>query len=150
MTVQIGIIGAAEADPKLLAQAEEMGILLGKKGWILICGGLTGVMEAAARGAKARGGVTVGILPGQDRKSANPYIDIALPTNLGHARNAVIAQSADALVAIGGGWGTLSEMALARKMGKTVISLGSWKPAPDVETARTPREALEKIEKAIG
>ena len=92
---------------------------------MLVCGGLGGVMEAACRGARERGGITLGILPGLDRAAANPHVSVALPTGLGEARNALVVRAADALIAVGGGYGTLSEIALALKAGKRVIGLGT-------------------------
>jgi uncharacterized protein (TIGR00725 family) len=107
---------------------------------VVVCGGLGGVMEAACRGAKEGGGLTVGILPGTERAAANRFVDVAIPTGLGEARNALVVRAADALVAIGGGYGTLSEIALALKAGKRVVGLDSWDidgvvAAPDPEAA---------------
>jgi uncharacterized protein (TIGR00725 family) len=115
--------GAAEGD---LAAAEEAGAAIAGAGAILVCGGLGGVMEAACRGARSRGGLTVGLLPGTDRDQANGWVQLAIPTGLGEARNALVVRAADALIAIGGGWGTLSEIALARKAAKPVVGLGTW------------------------
>jgi uncharacterized protein (TIGR00725 family) len=98
-------------------------------------------MEAACRGAREAGGTTVGILPGADRGAANPFVDVAIPTGLGEARNALVVRSADALVAVGGGYGTLSEIALALKAGKPVVGLGSW-DIEGVEPAATPEQAV--------
>jgi len=106
--------------------------------------------EASAKGARKEGALTVGILPGPERSAANPYIDVALPTDMGHARNTIIARAADALIAVGGGFGTLSEIALARKMGKKVVSLSSWDVSPEVTVVGTPEEALAEIEKSVG
>jgi uncharacterized protein (TIGR00725 family) len=111
-----------------LIQAEEAGAAVAEAGAILVCGGLGGVMEAACRGARSRGGVTVGILPGGDRADANGWVTIALPTGLGEARNALVVRAADALVAIGGGWGTLSEVALALRAGLPVYGVCTWEP----------------------
>ena len=117
-----------------------MGRGLAARGAVVVCGGLGGVMEAACRGAKQAGGHTVGILPGSDRAAANPWVDVAVPTGLGEARNALVGRAADALVAIGGGYGTLSEVALALKAGKRVVGIGTWEidgvvPAPDAAAA---------------
>jgi uncharacterized protein (TIGR00725 family) len=103
-----------------------VGRLVAERGAVVVCGGLGGTMEAACRGAKQAGGTTVGILPGLDRSQANPFVDVALPTGLGEARNALVVRAADAVIAIGGGYGTLSEIALALKSGKRVIGLGTW------------------------
>jgi uncharacterized protein (TIGR00725 family) len=109
-----------------MAAAESVGRELAQRGVVVVCGGLGGAMEAACRGAKEAGGTTVGLLPGADRGHANPYVDVAVATGLGEARNALIARTADALVAVGGGYGTLSEIALALRAGKRVVGLGSW------------------------
>jgi uncharacterized protein (TIGR00725 family) len=107
---------------------------------VVVCGGLGGAMEAACRGASEAGGTTVGILPGSDRAAANRYVDVAIPTGLGEARNVLVVRAADALVAVGGGYGTLSEIALALKAGKRVVGLGSW-GIDGVEAAHTPGDA---------
>jgi len=109
-----------------LTAAEEVGRALGERGVALVCGGLGGVMEAACRGAKGAGGATIGILPGSDRAAANGFVDVAIPTGLGEARNALVVRAADAVVAVGGGYGTLSEIALALRAGKRVVGLGTW------------------------
>lgn len=111
---------------------------------MLVCGGLEGVMEAACRGAKEAGGTTIGILPGTDRGAANPFVDVAVPTGLGEARNALVVRAADALVAVGGGYGTLSEIALALKAGKPVVGLGTW-DVDGVEAADSPEAAVETV-----
>ena len=103
-----------------------MGRLLAEHGAVLVCGGLGGTMEAACRGAKQAGGTTVGLLPGESRSDANPFVDVAIPTDLGEARNALVVRAADAVVAVGGGYGTLSEIALALRAGKRVVGLGTW------------------------
>jgi uncharacterized protein (TIGR00725 family) len=97
-----------------------------ERGAVLVCGGLGGAMEAACRGAKAAGGTTLGVLPGVDRREANRYVDIAVPTGYGQGRNLVIVHACDALIAVGGGYGTLSEIALALRAGKPVVGVGSW------------------------
>jgi uncharacterized protein (TIGR00725 family) len=116
-------VGAGEGDSEV---AEAVGRELAARGAVVVCGGLGGVMEAACRGAKESGGVTVGILPGTDRAAANAFVDVAIPTGLGEARNALVVRAADALIAVGGGYGTLSEIALALKAGKRVVGLDSW------------------------
>lgn len=148
MTWYIGVIGGAECSPEEWQLAEEVGEEIARRGAILICGGRGGVMEAASRGARRAGGLVVGILPGRHRKEGNPYLTVALPTGLGDARNAVIACSADALIAVGGGYGTLSEIGLALKMGKPVVGLATWKiercgVAGEIKTAAGAREAVE-------
>lgn len=121
-----------------------MGRELGSRGAVLVCGGLGGVMEAACRGAKEAGGTTIGILPGSDRSAANAHVDFAIPTGLGEARNALVVRAADALVAVGGGYGTLSEIAFALKAGKRVVGLGSW-DIEGVEPAASPADAVEAV-----
>jgi len=120
----IAVVGAGSAAPDVLAQAEEAGAAIAGGGHVLVCGGTGGVMEAACRGAKSRLGTTVGLLPGLDREDANGWVDVAIPTGMGEMRNALIVRSADAVVAVGGGWGTLSEIAFARKTGKPVVGVG--------------------------
>lgn len=124
----IAVVGpdAASATEIECAAAEEVGAGVAVGGAILVCGGLGGVMEAACRGARSRLGFTVGFLPGLDREDANGWVSLAVPTGLGETRNALIVRSAAAVIAVGGGWGTLSEIALARRAGKPVIGLGTW------------------------
>ena len=110
----------------------------------MLCGGLGGVMEAAAEGAASAGGTVVGILPGADRAAANPYLTIAIATGLGEARNAVLTAAADAVIAIGTGWGTLSEIGLARKRGRPVIALASW-ALEGVPIASSAEEAVRAV-----
>lgn len=149
--IQIGVIGAGSCDMELRQTAEEVGSLIAKNGATLFCGGHGGVMEAAAKGARSEGGLTVGILPGDTRKTANPYIDIAVVTEMGHARNVIIARSADVLIAIGGEYGTLSEIAHSLKMGKTVVTLDSKWEIEGTIKATGPEDAvriaLDSIEK---
>jgi uncharacterized protein (TIGR00725 family) len=133
-------VGPGDASASELQAAEEVGAGLAAAGAVVVTGGLGGVMEAACRGAQEAGGTTVGILPGADRDDANPFVDIAIPTGMGEARNALVARAADALVAIGGGYGTLAEIALALKAGKRVVGIGTWEiagvvPAPDAAAA---------------
>jgi uncharacterized protein (TIGR00725 family) len=125
----IAIAGPGEAAPWELEAAEEAGAAVAEARCGLVCGGLGGVMEAACRGARSRGGITVGLLPGIDRDAANGWVVVALPTGLGEARNALVVRAADAVVAIGGSWGTLSEIALALKAGIPVVGLGTWELA---------------------
>jgi uncharacterized protein (TIGR00725 family) len=122
----IAVVGPGEADERELALAEAVGAEVAAAGAVLVCGGLGGVMEAACRGARSRAGTTVGLLPGLDRAAANGWVQIAIPTGLGEARNALVVRAADALVAVGGGWGTLSEIAFALKAGIPVVGIGSW------------------------
>jgi uncharacterized protein (TIGR00725 family) len=112
-----------------------------ERGAVVVCGGLGGTMEAACRGAKGGGGTTVGILPGGDRSAANAYVDFALPTGLGEARNALVVRAADVVIAVGGGYGTLSEIALALRIGKPVIGLETW-DVEGVQVASDPEAAV--------
>ena len=123
----ISIIGGASPTEKHLEMAETVGRLLGERGVILVCGGRGGIMEAACRGAQAVGGLTVGILPGEDAQAGNAYLTLALPTGLGHARNVLVVMAGEAVIAIGGGYGTLSELGIALKRGQLVIGLDTWK-----------------------
>lgn len=123
---QIAVIGSGSASAELAGLAEEVGRGLARAGAVLVCGGRTGVMEAASRGAREEGGVVIGILPGLDPREANPYVTHVVATGVGHARNLAVVASGDAVVAIGGEWGTLSEIALARRLGRRVFALRSW------------------------
>jgi uncharacterized protein (TIGR00725 family) len=122
----IGVIGAGECDAGLGELAEAVGRGIVEAGAVLVCGGMGGVMEATCRGAKAAGGLTVGILPGPDRSGANEYVDIAIATGIGEARNLTIIRTADALIAVGGSYGTLSEIGFALKIGKKVVGVKTW------------------------
>jgi len=124
--IHVAVVGPGEAEKRHAAAAEEVGRLIAEGGALLVCGGLGGVMEAACRGARAAGGTTVGLLPGVDRSEANRHVAVAVPTGLGEARNALVVRAADAVIAIGGGYGTLSEIALALRAGKPVIGLDTW------------------------
>lgn len=122
----VAVVGAGEADLDQDAAAEAVGTALARAGATLVCGGLGGVMAAACRGARRAGGTTVGLLPGDDRRAANEWIGIAIATGLGEGRNLLVVRSADAVIAIGGAFGTLSEIAFARKLGRPVVGLGTW------------------------
>ena len=126
------------------AAAELVGRELGSRGVVLICGGRGGVMEAACRGAKDAGGLTVGILPGLDRADANPYVDVVIATGLGEARNALVVNAADAVIAVGSGYGTLSEIGLALRAGKRVVGIGTWE-VEGVEPVDSPETAVETV-----
>ena len=139
----IAVIGGGSCSVEESALAENVGRGLAKQGAVVICGGLGGVMEAVAKGAKANGGTTVGILPGADSAAANAYIDIPLTTGLGEMRNFLIVRSAHGLIAIGGGIGTLSELALAQRIGKPVVGLhDSFRNAVDIPRVESPAEAV--------
>lgn len=137
----IGVVGASECDQGVANVAERAGRSVAGAGAVLVCGGLGGVMEAAARGAKQAGGFTIGLLPGTHRMAANEYIDLPIATGLGHFRNFLVAQTVDALIAIAGRYGTLSEMAMGLTLGKTVVGLGSW-DVEGVVSAPSPEEAV--------
>jgi uncharacterized protein (TIGR00725 family) len=151
----VAVIGASNATGWELATAEELGRLLADAGCVLVCGGLGGVMDAAARGASSRGGTSVGILPGDDREHASRHLTVAIATGFGEARNAIVARSADAVIAVGGEFGTLSEIALALKTGTPVIGLGTWELGRDdldrdpIVRAETAEEALARLRDAL-
>lgn len=141
----IAVIGAGECDPATAATAHEVGRLLAEGGCVLVTGGLGGVMEAASRGAAEAGGTVVGVVPGEDPASANPEVAIPIATGMGDARNAIIANTAEAFVAVGGSYGTLSEIAFALKRGKRVVAVGSWDVDPAVEQFESAAQAVSRI-----
>jgi uncharacterized protein (TIGR00725 family) len=122
----VAVVGAGDANPDLDAAAELVGQGLAEAGAVIVCGGLGGVMAAACRGARSAGGTTIGLLPGSDRAAANQWVQIAIPTGLGELRNGLIIRAADVVVAVGGEYGTLSEVALALKTRVPVVGLGTW------------------------
>lgn len=138
----VGVIGTANASEREYETALDVGRRIARQGWTLVCGGLSGVMEGASRGAHEAGGVVVGILPTGSIDDANQFVTIPIATNMGHARNAIIAHTAEMLVAVGGGFGTLSEIALGRKLGKPVFAIGSW----EIAEARSVKDAQTAIE----
>lgn len=136
----IAVIGGRKADSTLKKEAEKVGRLVAKNGGVLVCGGLHGIMEAASKGAKGAGGLTIGILPQDHNKDANPYIDVPVVTGMGIGRNVIIARTADAVIAIGGAYGTLSEIAFSLQLEKPVVGIRSWDikgvvPAKDADEA---------------
>jgi len=141
---RIGLIGGSAPSPKHLQIAESMGRLIAENGFVLVNGGLKGVMEASARGAKASGGWVIGILPGRSAQEANRFTDIALPTGLGYLRNALVVLNSDVLVAIDGSYGTLSEIAYTQIYGKKVFGIETW-DIPGVIAVETPQAAMEQI-----
>jgi len=152
----ISVIGESAASPKIYKLAEEVGKLIARAGAVLVCGGLKGVMEAAAKGAKSEGGLTVGILPGSRREEANPHIDIPIVTGLGYARNKLVVKSGQAVIAVGGKYGTLSEIAFALGYGTPVVGLNTWelirgngKVDQGIVCARTAEEAVQTVFKLI-
>jgi len=138
----IGVIGAGRADGELLKIAEEVGRFLAKEGVIVITGGLGGVMEAVSRGAYLEGGITLGILPTLRKEDANPYVKIPIPTGLGEMRNSLIVRASDVLIAIGGEYGTLSEIAFALKTGKNVVGIKTWN-INGIINAKSAQEAVK-------
>lgn len=138
----ISVIGGNRAGAKILGQAEELGRGLAERGLTVVCGGLGGVMEAVCRGAKSAGGTTIGILPGNRASAANPHVTIPIPTGIGLARNAIVALAGEAVIALDGKYGTLSEIAYALNFGKPVIGIGTW----EIEGVRRAENAAEALE----
>ncbi len=145
----VGVIGAGSCDTHTYTLAREIGYHIGQNGWVLVCGGLGGVMEAAARGCAEAGGMTVGILPGLDYSTANQYIKVPIPTGLGEARNALVVRASHALVAISGGYGTLSEIALGLKTGKPVFGLETWQSIEGVKYAENPSHVISLLRQTL-
>ena len=141
MAVQISVIGSGREHEQ---RAEQVGRLLAERGATVVCGGLGEVMAAAARGAKAAGGTTIGILPGEDRGGLNEWIDHVVVTGLGHARNLAVVASGDAVIAVGGSWGTLAEIGFARTLGRPVVIVEPGWEIEGVERAPTPEAAVER------
>ena len=146
----LGVVGASSCSPEVESLAYSLGSEIAERGAALVCGGHGGVMQAACRGARAHGGLTIAILPGDDPSSANPFVDIPVATGMGEARNVILVRSSACLVAVGGEYGTLSEIAFALKLGIPVVGLESWHltlpgsghEAP-IHVARDPREAVD-------
>ena len=149
MRFYVAVVGASVADENLYATAREVGRRLGERDAVLLSGGYGGVMEASCRGAKEAGGTTVAILSSSDRRDANEFVDVAIPTGIGEMRNALLVRGADALIAVGGEFGTLSEVAFALRTGVPVVGLGTWELAKDGKavtafpTAQSPGEAVD-------
>lgn len=146
----VSVVGAGEASDELYEQAREVGRLVAERGGTVICGGRGGVMEAAARGAFEAGGVAIGILPDEDRRQANRYLSYSIATGTGHARNLAVACSGDVVIAIGGEYGTLSEIGLAKKVGRPVVALSSWELGEHVIVASSSEEAVAAAFEAVG
>jgi uncharacterized protein (TIGR00725 family) len=139
----VAVVGPAEASPAEIAAAEVIGRGLAVAGAVVITGGLGGVMEAACRGAHGAGGVTVGLLPGDDPAAANPFVTIPLATGLGHGRDVLVAITADAVIAVAASWGTLAEVALAARHSRPVVTLGKWSlPGDGLTHVSSPEEAV--------
>ncbi len=143
MASYVAVVGPGECDEDLAALAEAVGRALARRGAVVCCGGLGGVMAAACRGAYEAGGTTVGLLPGSARAAGNPWLTVAVATGLGEARNAVVVSAADVVVAMGGGYGTLSEIALALRAGKRVVGLRTWETVDGVEHVDDPADAVD-------
>jgi uncharacterized protein (TIGR00725 family) len=149
MATYVAVVGGSDATPEQAQAAEAVGRALAQAGAIVVTGGRGGVMAAACRGAASAGGVTIGILPGDDRSAANDWVTVAIPTGLGELRNGLVVRAADALVAVGGAYGTLSEIALALTASKPVVGLGSW-PIDGVQEADTPADAVQRALELVG
>jgi len=142
-TAYVAVIGAgADVAPALLAEAETVGALLARQGAVVVTGGLGGVMEAACRGARMVGGTTLGLLPGEERAVANRWVSVAVATGMGELRNGLVVRASDAVIAVAGGYGTLSEIALALKLGRGVVGLGTWE-IDGVQRATDPAAAVK-------
>ncbi len=145
----VAVVGAGDASGTLYEKAQEVGRLVAGRGGVVVCGGLFGVMEAAARGATEAGGAAIGILPDEDRGRANRYLSYSVATGMGQARNLAVVCSGDVVIALGGECGTLSEIGLALKVGRPVVALESWDVGEHVVAAASPREAVEKAFEAV-
>jgi len=152
----VGVIGSSKADPELLKLAEEVGAEIARSGAAVVCGGLSGVMEAVCRGARREGGLTIGIIPSDEKMDANPFVQIPIVTGMGMGRNVMLVKTADVLIAVGGEFGTLSEIAHALNIGKKVIGLRTWKlekahtrDIPNLVEVDTPRKAVTLALEAI-
>jgi uncharacterized protein (TIGR00725 family) len=152
----VGVIGSSKADQATLALAEEVGVEIAKMGAAVVCGGLSGVMEAVCKGARSVGGLTIGIIPSDNKADANQYVQIPIVTGMGMGRNVMLVKTADIIIAVGGEFGTLSEIAHALNIGKKVIGLSTWKlekahmrPIPNLVEADSPKEAVRLAFEAI-
>jgi uncharacterized protein (TIGR00725 family) len=146
----VAVVGSGEAPGGLYEKAREVGRLVAERGGTVVCGGRSGVMEAAARGATEAGGTAIGILPDEDRERANDYVSYSVATGTGHARNLAVVCSGDVVIAVGGEYGTLSEMGLALKVGRPVVALESWDLGEHVAAASSPQEAVEAAFGSLG
>jgi uncharacterized protein (TIGR00725 family) len=146
----IGIIGAGDASVEERNIAQEVGKEIARNGCTLLCGAMGGVMEASCQGAKSHGGTTIGILPGTSKAGCNPYIDYPIVTGMGHGRNIIVASSSDAIIAIGGSFGTLSEIAFALRLKIPIIGIKTWDVSSDIQKAETPQQAVFMAIKLIG
>jgi hypothetical protein len=153
--VFIGVIGGSDVSPKIAALAEEVGREIARRKAVLVCGGMGGVMEATCKGAAGEGGLTIGILPGDSRRQANKYVRIPIVTGIGYARNVAVVKSSQAVIAIDGSYGTLTEIGYALQSGIPVIGLGTWtftsksQPECEIIKVKTAKEAVEKAMELI-
>jgi uncharacterized protein (TIGR00725 family) len=138
----VAVVGSGTASRELYEKAQEVGRLVAERRGTVVCGGRSGVMEAAARGATEAGGTAIGVLPDEDRKRANEYLSYSIATGTGHARNLAVVCSGDVVIAVGGEYGTLSEIGLALKVGRPVVALESWELGEHVSVASSPEEAV--------
>jgi uncharacterized protein (TIGR00725 family) len=143
--IHVGVIGAGDCSEEIYSLARELGHLIARNDWVLICGGLGGVMEGAAQGCYREGGMTVGILPGSEKDQASPYIKLPIPTGLGEGRNLLVVRASDVVVAVAGGYGTLSEIALALRIGKPVVGLKTWPDIDGIDYVETPEQAIGMV-----
>ena len=146
----VAVVGSGVATDELYEKAREVGRLIAERGATVVCGGLSGVMEAAARGATEAGGTAIGILPDEDRRRQNGYLTYSVATGVGQARNLAVVCSGDVVIAVGGEYGTLSEIGLARKAGRPVVVLEGWDLGEHVSAASSPKEAIEAAFRLLG
>ncbi len=146
----IGVIGAGDTSAEECDIAQETGKEIARNGCTLLCGGMGGIMEASCQGAKSLGGTTIGILPGTSKTDCNPYIDYPIVTGMGHGRNIIVAGSCDAIIAIGGSFGTLSEIAFALRLKIPIIGIKTWDVSSDIKKAETPQQAVYMAIELIG
>jgi uncharacterized protein (TIGR00725 family) len=147
--LRIAVCGTSEPTAELAAMAEEVGVRLAQSGAVVLCGGLGGVMEAACRGAQQASGLTIGILPSRDAHSANRYVTVPIVTGMGEARNIILINSAEAVIAIGGGWGTLSEIAFARRAHLEVFGLQTWETGGAVQLVEVVASAEAAVTRSL-
>jgi len=146
--MNIAVVGGSKCSKKSYKIAEDLGNLIALAGWVVFCGGGMGVMEAVCKGAKANGGVTVGILPGSEKNKANKYVDIKIPTALGYARNILVVRAADVVIAIDGKYGTLSEISFALNEGKSVLGIDTW-DIKGIIRKKNPQDVIKYIKEKI-
>ena len=146
----VSVVGSGTVTGELYGKAREVGRLVAARGGTVVCGGRSGVMEAAARGATEAGGIAIGILPDEDREQANEFLSYTIATGTGHARNLAVVCSGDVVISVGGEYGTLSEMGLALKVGRPVVALESWDLGEHVAATFSPEKAVEAAFSLLG